>query len=142
MTGALFEEPFNFDDIGALTCLVSHESEKFMMAAVASIGMRERWLASLDQLARLLPQWQERGEDDEPVYLLLAALGLRASSFADAQEFRKKFGSYDVFDIERINATAYRMIEQPGTVRRWYPLPLPLSERRRQEERDWHSRRA
>lgn len=133
MTAGLFSEPFDREEIGPLIACIGPESEKFMKVAIIMCGMQDRWEAALDQVGRMVLQWEEAGEDDHDLYRLLACLGLRAGQLRDPVASRAQFSArHPHLELSRINIMAQEIIKRRP---RWYPLTFPLTREQAEHSR-------
>lgn len=74
----LFSEPFNLDEIESAL-----RTDAFMSLAHLMVGREESWRDGLDQVARLLPIYEESGRDYMPVYALASMLVQRAGQLRE-----------------------------------------------------------
>ena len=75
----LFPEPFDLDDIERAL-----RDDNFLSLAHFTIGREENWRIGLDQVARLIPLFEENGRDYTPVYAMASMLVRRSYQLPDA----------------------------------------------------------
>ena len=98
-TGALFDEPLDFDEI-AMTLL----DDKFYMAAYAVAGHRERWFACVDQLPALFMGFAEAEIPDDKLMRLVVFFFRWAGRFFSPEDSRRYLADKLPFiSAERIN---------------------------------------
>jgi hypothetical protein len=74
----LFSEPFDLDEIERAL-----HTDTFMSLAHFTVGREENWCAGLDQVARLLPLFEEAGRDHMPIYAMASMLVRRTGQLRE-----------------------------------------------------------
>ena len=83
MPAALFEEPLDVQEIAAI---LMHFDKRFFMYAYVMMRTSERWLVSLDQIARLFFEFVNESLPTERLYDLSALMFIWAGRLPDKKD--------------------------------------------------------
>ena len=112
MPASLFQEPFDVQEIAAI---LMHFDKRFFMYAYVMMRTPERWLASLDQIARLFMEFVNEDLPTERLYDLSALMFIWAGRIPHKKaKLRKEMiDRLDFVDQEKMKRLVFAFQPKP-----------------------------